>query len=120
MAEVKSDESIAGGEYCRVHFRVRCETVMGQTVALGGSTHQLGYFDKDKVVTLVTSPESYPVWYTLNPIVLPRHQLVHYKFCVMEAGSVRAFEVFIKICIEIQMFLYISLCEIYICICIYI
>ena len=44
------------------------------------------------MVKLVTSPESYPVWYTLNPIVLPRHQLVHYKFCIMEGGTTKAFE----------------------------
>jgi hypothetical protein len=80
------------GEYCRVSIRVRSETKLGQTVAVSGSTHQLGYFDKEKVIQLVTSPDSYPVWYTLKPIVLPRHQLVYYKFCVMEAGSVLAFE----------------------------
>jgi Starch binding domain len=92
MIEGKSTGSIYNGEYCRVHIRVRSETVMGQTVAVSGSTYQLGYFDREKVVQLVTSPESYPVWYTLNPIVLPKHQLVHYKFCIMEGGSMRAFE----------------------------
>lgn len=92
MIEEKSSDSIYNGEYCRVHFRVRSETVMGQSVAVSGSTYQLGYFDKEKVVQLVTSPESYPVWYTLNPVVLPRNQLVHYKFCIMEGGSMRAFE----------------------------
>ena len=89
---IKTSDNIYGGEYCRVHIRVRSETVMGQTVAVSGSTYQLGYFDKEKVVKLVTSPESYPVWYTLNPIVLPRHQIVHYKFCIMEGGSTKAFE----------------------------
>lgn len=92
MTEEKSTGSIYNGEYCRVHIRVRSETVMGQTVAVSGSTYQLGYFDREKVVQLVTSPESYPVWYTLHPIVLPKHQLVHYKFCIMEGGSMRAFE----------------------------
>jgi trehalose 6-phosphate synthase/phosphatase len=80
------------GEYCRVHIRVRCESPLGQIVAVSGSTHQLGYFDKEKVVALVTTPESYPVWYTKIPLVVPRHQLVHYKFCLMEAGSLIAFE----------------------------
>ena len=92
IEDEKSANSIYNGEYCRVHFRVRSETVMGQTVAVSGSTYQLGYFDREKVVQLVTSPESYPVWYTLNPIVLPKNQLVHYKFCIMEGGSMRAFE----------------------------
>ena len=92
VEEVKSTNSIYNGEYCRVHIRVRSETVMGQTIAVSGSTYQLGYFDREKVVQLVTSPESYPVWYTLNPIVLPKNQLVHYKFCIMEGGSMRAFE----------------------------
>lgn len=92
MIEEKSNISINGGEYCRVHIRVRSETAMGQTVAVSGSTYQLGYFDKEKVVQLVTSPDSYPVWYTLHPIVLPRHQLVYYKYCIMEAGTMKAFE----------------------------
>lgn len=80
------------GEYCRVHIRVRAQTTLGQCVAIGGTTFSLGYFDKTKVVELVTTPEAYPVWYTPNPLIIPRNQLVQYKYCIVEGGKVRAFE----------------------------
>lgn len=90
--KTKVDHNFGGGEYCRVHFRVRCAAPMGQTVGIGGSTYRLGYFKKDRVVPLVTTPESYPVWYTVHPIVLPRLQLVHYKFCILQGGALKSFE----------------------------
>ena len=93
MVEDKSSDHNFGGEYCRVNFRVRCAAPMGQTVGVGGSTYRLGYFNKDRVVPLVTTPESYPVWYTTHPIVLPRRQLVHYKFCILQGGSLKSFEI---------------------------
>lgn len=92
MLEEKSGDSNVCGEYCRVHFRVRCAAPLGQTVGVSGSTHRLGYFNKDRVVPLVTTPESYPVWYTTTPIVVPRMQLVHYKFAVMQGGACKAME----------------------------
>ena len=92
MLEEKSGELSVCGEYCRVHFRVRCAAPLGQTVAVSGSTHRLGYFNADRVVPLVTTPESYPVWYTTTPIVVPRMQLVHYKYAVMQGGKCKAFE----------------------------
>ena len=45
----KSSQNVYGGEYCRVHIRVHSEAKMGQTVAVSGSTYQLGYFDPEKV-----------------------------------------------------------------------
>ena len=92
MIEEKSADVNFGGEYCRVNFRVRCECPMGQTVGVAGSTYRLGYFHKEKVVPLVTTPESYPVWYSAEPIVVPRMQLVHYKYCIMQSGATLAFE----------------------------
>eukprot|EP01041_Mallomonas_annulata_P003535 gene3535-7029_t len=80
------------GEYCRVHIRVRAETKFGEVVAIGGSVYPLGFFDKAKVIQLVTTPESYPVWYTAKPLVLPRQQLVHYKYCIVENGLCKSFE----------------------------
>jgi trehalose 6-phosphate synthase/phosphatase len=80
------------GEYCRVHIRVRAETALGQVVAVGGNAYELGFFDRDKVVHLVTTPESYPVWYTANPILLPKGQSVDYKYCIVEGGAMKSFE----------------------------
>jgi hypothetical protein len=30
------------GQYCRLYFRVRCETQLGQTVGITGSSYSLG------------------------------------------------------------------------------
>jgi hypothetical protein len=35
----------------------------------------IGCFDKKKIIPLVTTPDSYPVWYTLNPVVLPKGKI---------------------------------------------
>lgn len=80
------------GKYCRLHVRVRAETSMGQVVAIGGSSYSLGHFDEDKTVQLVTTPDSYPVWYTDAPIIVPRDQVIQYNYCIIEGGKVRAFE----------------------------
>jgi trehalose 6-phosphate synthase/phosphatase len=80
------------GEYSRFHIRVRAETHIGQIIGVGGSAYELGFFDRDKVVQLVTTPESYPVWYTQYPILLPKGQEVKYRYCIIEGGAVKAFE----------------------------
>lgn len=45
-----------------------------------------------KVLDLVTTPESYPVWFSLNPVVVPRRQQFSYSYCIKEGGVVRSFE----------------------------
>ena len=80
------------GEYCRVHIRVKAETQFGQVVGIGGSSFSLGYFNKSRAVLLVTTPESYPVWYTSSPLVLPRAQIFQYKYCIFENGICKNFE----------------------------
>jgi hypothetical protein len=44
------------------------------------------------VIELVTTPDSFPVWYTSYPILLKKHKKVEYKYCVLEGGICRAFE----------------------------
>ena len=83
---------MAEGEYCRVHFRVRAPTSIGQVVGLGGTSNRLGNFDKNRITPLVTTPDSYPIWYTKDPIVIPRYQICQYKYCTIEGGSFRSFE----------------------------
>jgi len=80
------------GEYCRVHIRVRAETQLGEVVAIGGNVFSLGFFDKSKVVELVTTPDCYPVWYTAKPLVIPRQKVVQYKYCIVENGVCPGFE----------------------------
>jgi trehalose 6-phosphate synthase/phosphatase len=83
---------MAEGQYCRVYFRVRAPTSIGQSVAVGGSANQLGNFDRNRVIHLVTTPDAYPVWYSAEPIIVPRYQLSQYKYCTVEGGNVRSFE----------------------------
>ena len=80
------------GEHCRVHIRVRAETGFGQTVCIGGNSNALGGFHLSKVIELVTTPESYPIWYSPKPIVLPRNREVLYKYGIMEGGFCKSFE----------------------------
>ena len=80
------------GQYSRIHFRVWAKTILGQKVGVGGNVASLGNYDMSKVVHLVTTPESYPVWYTLEPIVVPRGRFVAYNFCIIEGGIFKAFE----------------------------
>lgn len=80
------------GDFCRLHFRVKSLTEIGQVVAISGNNFALGNYKKDKVVQLVTTPESYPIWYTASPIVIPRGEIVHYRYCLVESGAVKAFE----------------------------
>jgi hypothetical protein len=61
-------------------------------VAIGGNSNALGGFHLSKVVELVTTPESYPVWYTASPIVIPTNRVVEYKYGVVEGGFCKSFE----------------------------
>ncbi len=83
---------MAEGHYSRVYIRVRAHTTIGQSVAVGGSSNQFGNFDKNRVIHLVTTPDSYPVWYSKEPIIMPRYQVSQYKYCTVEGGVVRSFE----------------------------
>ena len=80
------------GKYCRIHFRVKAEALLGQTIGVSGSVSTLGNFDTKKFVQLVTTPESYPVWYTLEPVVVPKGRKVSYCFCIIESGRFKSFE----------------------------
>jgi trehalose 6-phosphate synthase/phosphatase len=74
----------SGGDYCRLHIRVKCATKRGQSVGIQG----FGLTKGDDAVKLVTSPEAHPVWWTASPIVLPRGELINYKYCLIEGGTV--------------------------------
>jgi trehalose 6-phosphate synthase/phosphatase len=80
------------GVIYRVHFRVECGTRLGQAIGIGGSTNSLGSYEKDKVVQLVTTPDSYPLWYSENPVLIQRESEVTYKYCIIEGGKCIAFE----------------------------
>jgi trehalose 6-phosphate synthase/phosphatase len=81
----------AGGDYSRLHLRVKCFAEIGQFVGVQGFGLTKG---DDHAIKLVTTPEAYPIWFTptATPIVLPRGELVNYKYCLIEDGQVKAKE----------------------------
>lgn len=85
-------DNMREGKYCRLHFRVKSYTQLGQIVGISGSSATLGNYDTKKVIKLVTTPDSYPIWYTPDPIVVPRGRLLSYCFCIIEGGIFTGFE----------------------------
>lgn len=82
---------MADGSFCRVHCRVRAETKLGQSVAIAMASSDS--FDRNSVIEmLVTTPDAYPVWYTKAPLVVPGAQTAYYRYCIVEAGALAAFE----------------------------
>jgi hypothetical protein len=61
------------GKHCRVHFRVRSSTRIGEVIGIGGSGFALGNFNQSKFVQLVTNPETYPQRRTQQPQVNPKN-----------------------------------------------
>ena len=78
-------------ETVRVLFRVSVQTQHGDTVHLLGD-RELGGWEKDGSITLVTSPETYPVWETSRPLVLAKKEMLRYRYCVYTAGKFVNFE----------------------------
>jgi hypothetical protein len=74
------------GEFCKLHVRVKCPTHFGQTVAISGNLSALGNFETSKALKLVTTPESYPVWFSADPVIVPRGVSVNYIYSIFEGG----------------------------------
>ncbi|MBD2182474.1 DUF1796 family putative cysteine peptidase [Aerosakkonema funiforme] len=76
-------------------FQVRAYTQKGESIALVGSTPELGLWDVTKCITLCTSAESYPLWWTDIEIVpssleSKNCQNIEYKYVRVRAdGSVQ-------------------------------
>lgn len=53
-------------EFTRVKFRVKAPLGHGETVGVVGDSRSLGNFNPNGAITLVTSPETYPMCATLR------------------------------------------------------
>eukprot|EP01035_Chromulina_nebulosa_P021288 gene21288-27582_t len=84
----------AEGKFARIHFRVHCESQIGQEVTIYVAINDLGtiYSASYKPLLLVTTPQSYPIWYSSDPVVVPKGAQVLYKFGLMEQGDLLAYE----------------------------
>lgn len=45
-----------------------------------------------QAISLVTSPEEYPVWRTVEPLVVPKGTQMFYNYVVFEGGTYRCWE----------------------------
>ncbi len=57
---------------CSISFRFQVETSPGQLVKIVGDNSQLGAWNPAKGLALFTTAESYPVWISENPILVPK------------------------------------------------
>ncbi|TYZ56917.1 hypothetical protein PybrP1_001900, partial [[Pythium] brassicae (nom. inval.)] len=80
------------GTYTRVHLRVRCESRLGESVHCSGSSFVMGHFNPNESTPLVTTPEEYPVWTTVKPLILPRGVPHQYMFALFAGGAFSAWE----------------------------
>ena len=77
---------MAEEEYVRVRFRVAVNTELGDTVHILGD-QELGCWDKNKSVVLVTTPASYPIWQTSRPLRLQKGVRLRYRYAIYNAGK---------------------------------
>ena len=70
MAWYEGDaELVVGGTFTKLHLRVVARTAFGQSIHVSGSSFTLGKYNPSEALPLVTTPEEYPVWRTLKPII---------------------------------------------------
>jgi len=77
------------GKFSRLHFYVKANLVLGQTLSLSGNVWGLGHFNTSNTITLVTSPESYPIWRTSEPIIVRKGLKIQYRYVIMEYGNIK-------------------------------
>ncbi|RQM28440.1 hypothetical protein B5M09_009791 [Aphanomyces astaci] len=77
---------VNAGTYTRVHLRVRAETRFGEELHCSGASYTMGQYNPSESIELVTSPDEYPVWRTVKPLILPRGIVHKYMYAVFSGG----------------------------------
>lgn len=80
------------GTFTRVHLKVKCESRFGESVHCSGSSFVMGHFNPNESTTLVTTPEEYPYWTTVKPLILPRGVPHQYMFALFAGGMFSSWE----------------------------
>ena len=78
-------------EFVRVSFKVFAEVQYGDTVHLLGD-QELGCWKKEDSVPLVTTPDTYPVWETVKPIMVTHEDAIRYRYAIYSGGKFVNFE----------------------------
>ncbi|KAG1692802.1 hypothetical protein DVH05_024417 [Phytophthora capsici] len=80
------------GTYTRVHLKVKAQSRLGETVHCSGSSFVMGHFNPNESMTLVTTPEDYPYWTTVKPMILPRGVPHQYMYALFSGGVFSSWE----------------------------
>mmetsp|Transcript_44982 Transcript_44982/g.140907 ORF Transcript_44982/g.140907 Transcript_44982/m.140907 type:complete len:1068 (-) Transcript_44982:2259-5462(-) len=78
--------------FSKLSLRVTADLHLGQTLHVSGSSATMGRFNVQEAPAMVTTPEEFPVWRTLHPLVVPRGVVQTYKYCVFEGGKFKRWE----------------------------
>ena len=78
-------------EFVRVTFKVVAEVQYGDTIHLLGD-QELGCWKKEDSVPLVTTPDTYPVWETVKPVVVTNEDSLRYRYAIYSGGKFVKFE----------------------------
>lgn len=71
----------------KISFSVTAVVRAGETLMVSGDAPTLGRFNTSHALPLQTTPETYPLWRTAEPITVPRDYPLKYR-CVV-SGCVR-------------------------------
>ncbi|CAK4086637.1 unnamed protein product [Aphanomyces euteiches] len=83
---------VNAGTYTRLHLRVRAETRLGEELHCSGASYTMGQYNPSESIELVTSPEEYPIWRTVKPLILPRGIVHKYMYAVFSGGAFARWE----------------------------
>ncbi|KAE9041883.1 Alpha,alpha-trehalose-phosphate synthase [UDP-forming] 5 [Phytophthora rubi] len=87
-----TDGDVNTGTYTRVHLKVKAQSRLGETVHCSGSSFVMGHFNPNESMTLVTTPEDYPYWTTVKPMILPRGVPHQYMYALFSGGVFSSWE----------------------------
>ena len=77
---------------CRVVFNVTAASAIGETICVSGNHPLLGAWEEREAIELVTTPEYYPTWYSLEPVNLPLGETITYKYFIKSGGQFSRWE----------------------------
>lgn len=80
------------GTYTRVHLRVKVQSRLGETVHCSGSSFIMGQFNPNESMMLVTTPDEYPYWSTMKPLILPQGVPHCYMYALFSGGVFSSWE----------------------------
>ena len=79
--------SVENPNYADIIFKVKYETKEGQEVRVSGGIEELGFWKPEKGLKMTTSPESYPIWHSVQEITCPVNMEFNYKYLAFDSNT---------------------------------